>query len=292
METIDNAYDFTAYRLGPIKVEGDVTFPVPLANDYFSKIVQVGCRRDNTTGGLLTKNIKISAFYDNSIGYEYNDCSVNTFSVNVTSEEALEFTMNVIGTGRKPISGGMGAGIKISNPSPERVLTWDGIGITAGSFASGGASTWDVATMGAVQGGQVKTFSFEVNNNTTGFFGLNKKIFIQKENIIAGKREVTGSMEVAWNGSKLENVAYKANTQDDGNKIYCGTDQYIQMEVATGCGTPESSFLKFVGVIFNMEDISMSNDFFMGTQTWKAYGAKTNGYRSMILTSPSFTGPI
>ena len=73
METIDNNYDYTAYRYGPVRVEGDVGFPVPVDGDFFSSILKFAAERNGSTGGggsgtgdLLTAGVDVSA---RSVGY-------------------------------------------------------------------------------------------------------------------------------------------------------------------------------------------------------------------------------
>lgn len=273
MDTIDAAYDNTAYRLGPVRIEGDMSFPIPVLNNKWLSIMKLGIERNSITGQLQNKNITVDASYDHLIGYRYEECSVNTMSVSIASEEALEVTMNLIGTKRIPSTK-----VPISGNAPERVLTWNEVQITSGGSMTGSGTS----TGGAVVSDQVRNFSFEVNNNNTVFFALKDTIFALKDNIVAGKREVTGSMEAAWNGGGLANFAYTVNA--DNGKNYCQSDLWIQMDLTANCGASSAlPAIKFWGILYNMEEISMTNDFFMGTQTWRAYGNDSNEYKAISL---------
>jgi hypothetical protein len=286
METIDNNYDYTAYRYGPVRVEGSVGFPVPVADDFFSGVVKFAAERDGSSsptggsgsGNLLTTGATVEAQYDHTIGYQFKECKPNTLSVSIAAEEALDFSLSFIGTSREVIS----SSPKLTRISPERMLTWNDIAIVGGGGTAGGIAPnpWDTTTFTDAPG-QIRNFSFEINNNLTAFFGLNGKIFVQANNIVAGKREITGSMEIAWNGSGLSNFAYLANT----NTAFCTSVQEITMEITSkgAGGSAVTVPLVFLGVIFNMEDISMTNDFFMGTQTWRAYGDEARGYKALLL---------
>jgi len=287
MDTIDNNYDYTAYRYGPVRVEGGVGFPVPVADGFFKSIVKFAAERNGSSlgggqgsGNLLTTGATIEAQYDHTIGYQYKECKPNNLSVSISAEEALDFNLSFIGTRREIIN----SGPVLTRTSPERMLTWNDISIVGGGGAGGGIAPTPWATGSGTANpnasGQIRTFSFELNNNLTAFFGLNGSIFVQAENIVAGKREVTGSMEMAWNGSGLANFAYSANT----NTNFCTSVQEITMNVTNkASGASTTVPLVFLGVIFNMEDISMTNDFFMGTQTWRAYGDDANGYKALTL---------
>lgn len=252
MDTIDGAYDYTAYRLGPVKVEGDIEFPVPAANNMVEHVIRTGAQRD-VNGLLQFKNVSVNAKYDHTISYEYSGCSVNTMGIEIAAEEAMTVRMNLLGHDRKAGS----AILPTYTPSPQRVITWNEI---------------EVSTTGpTLVAAQVKSLSFEVNNNVTVFFGLNKKIFAAADNIIAGKREVTGTMEVSWNGSGLVNYAFNQNT---GLPSYCTSDDTIVLTIDPQCqgGSTTACVVKFLGIIYNLEEINMTNDFFMGTQTWRAFG--------------------
>jgi len=270
MDTIDNNYDYTAYRYGPIRVEGDVGFPVPVRGDFFESIIKLAAERDATSGRLNAPPFDVEAKYDHTIGATYRECKVNTLSVTIDAEEALDFSYSLIGTDRQ-----WSASPALTRISPERMLTWDLCAIS-----SGGTSSSVGNAIATITPAQVKNFSFEINNNLSAFFGLDGNIFVQSNNIVAGKREVSGSIEVSWNGSSLENHAYLVNQ----NTSKITSKQEIIMNVSrmsTSTTSTVSDLVRFNGVIFNMEDISMTNDFFMGTQTWRAYGDEDRSYKAI-----------
>jgi len=253
--TVDGIYDHTAYVLGPIKIEGDISFPVPATDDTFNEVMRVAVLRDDTTGTLLTRNIRVDAKYDFAIGYAYTDCQVDRLSVNVASEAAIEFTMSLIGVER--INGTASK----DYVAPARILAWNDVAITGSP---------------AITSEQVRNFTFEVANNTSTFYGLDGRILTNPVNIVAGKRDVTGTIEIAWNGGGLEDYAYLVNQQ-----VCRETTDFIDFDLTNCSGT--SGGLTFLGIIFDMEDISMTNDFFMGSQNWRAYGDDGNGYRAIIV---------
>jgi len=279
METIDSVYDYTAYRLGPVRVEGDIAFPIPVLSNQWNAIITAGAERNNTTGQMANKTIMVEANYDHNIKYKYENCSVNTMAVSVNSEEAVEVTMNLLGTKRST------AGRQtIASTSPERVLTWNEVTVTTGGSMAGSSTS----RVPEIPSSQVRNFSFEVNNNNTVFFGLGGEIVAVVNNIVAGKREVTGSMEIAWNqdGLGLQDFDYNVNAENGPD--YCSSNLWINMAIDSNCSSSSSPKpLKFHGVMYNMEEISMTNDFFMGTQTWKAYGEEGNSYRAMSLDGTS-----
>ena len=277
METIDSKYDYTAYRLGPVRIEGDISFPVPATSGVMSSVVKAAALRNSTTGQLATLPTDVIICYDDSIIYKYEKCRINTMSVTVNSEEAIGVTWSLIGTQRTTE-----ATVSLHpQTSPERVLTWNDATISMANLNAVGST---VPTFVAAN---VKNFSFEINNNLTAFYGLNGSIYTVVNNIVAGKREVSGTIEAAWNGSGLQNYAYSQNT----NAQRCSSNDRIKLDL-TKCvggesGTPTGSTtglaVYFNGVIFNMEDISVTNDFFMGTQAWRAYGASGTDYKALTV---------
>lgn len=273
MDTIDGTYDFTAYRLGPVKIEGDVEFPIPSGYDYLLKVLTAGAKRNAQTGLMINDNIDIDARYDYTTSYRYTGCQVNTMSFSVASEEAVSVTMNLIGLARVA-----GVVAPPNYPSPQRVLTWNEVNVSSlidGAYSKGGVTT--------INAPQIRNFQFEVNNNITPFFGLGGGVNgIFASLLAAGKREITGSMEIAWTGSGMEDYAYMKNvgtSSSGGGMRLCTTTDTLSMSVTSACagGSPTPSGARFYGIVYNMEDISMTNDFFIGTQSWRAYGVPGHG---------------
>jgi len=241
MDTIDATWDYTAYRYGPVKIEGDVGLPIPAGSNFLSAILDFVSRRDASSGRLINAGT-VTAAYDHTLTYNYEGCQANTASFTISAEEAIELNIGFVGATRT--GGAAGTGI---DKAPKRVLTWDDV-----TFSSSvGGDTC-----------KIKSFNFEINNNVTAFYGLCGDLFTIPDNIVAGKREVSGSFEASWgDGFAFQNYAYNTNS--------AGPDTTTDWLKLTVRNNPDVSFL---GVIFNMEDISITNDFFMGTQNWRAFG--------------------
>jgi hypothetical protein len=241
MDTIDATWDYTAYRYGPVKVEGDVNIPIPAGSGFLLQILDFVSLRDAATGRLQNNGV-VTAAYDHTLSYNYLGCQANTASFSIQAEEAIDLSVGFIGASRA-------AGAVGSKPdqAPRRVLTWDDV--TFGSDPIADSC-------------QVKSFNFEINNNVTAFYGLCGDLFTIPGNIVAGKREVSGSFEAAWGeGFGFQNYAYSTNTTGPDT-----TTDSLTLDVR------DNGLVSFLGVIFNMEDISITNDFFVGTQAWRAFG--------------------
>jgi hypothetical protein len=247
MDTIDATWDYTAYRYGPIRVEGDVSLPIPAGANILFKVLDFVSQRNPTTGRLQNDG-EVTAAYDHTLAYRYLGCQANTASFSISAEEAIDLSVGFIGASRDAGSVNINA-----DKQPKRVLTWDDVTFSA-DIGSGQVSG-DTSC-------RVRTFNFEINNNVSAYYGLCGDLFTIPSNIVAGKREVSGSFEASWGeGLPFQNYAYQTNSRGDDT-----TTDSLTIDVRN------NGPVNFLGVIFNMEDISVTNDFFVGTQAWRAYG--------------------
>jgi hypothetical protein len=250
MDTVDATWDYTAYRYGPIKVEGDVALPIPSGENILLDVLDFVSKRSPNTG-RLTNAGPIEAAYDHTLAYRYTGCQANTASFSIQAEEAIDLGIGFIGAARE--IGSVAIDKTSSFFQPRRVLTWDDVTF-GGNIGDESATIADSC--------QVRSFNFEINNNVTAFYGLCGDLFTIPENIVAGKREVSGTFEAAWGGGFLfQNYAYQTNSRGDDT-----TTDELSLDVRG------NGIVRFPGVIFNMEEINITNDFFVGTQSWRAYG--------------------
>jgi len=80
-------------------------------------------------------------------------------------------------------------------------------------------------------------------------------------NTFAGKRQVSGSIEAAFTGffSSSDPATWLATAP-------LTTTTNLTMALAS------NNNVVFKGVVYDVEDISLSTDFFTGSVAWKAYG--------------------
>jgi hypothetical protein len=303
MDTIDGVYDRTAWRVTPLSVEGDIAFPLPANKEGkttattppFEQLLEFAAARQDVLAGNpggstanagdLINSRELLADYDNTVSYKYTGCKCNTFSMSVAAEEAVEFSMNMIGSDRQLQTDFT----HIDRLSPERMLTWNDVEVI-GERETGALPT-SLTNLGSLvfDSSQIRNFSFEINNNVTKFFALDGGVIAKPGNIIAGKREVTGSIEAAWNGfvdtaAVTGSVPATLDNIQQFNRDVTNTTSHNQIKVfisnsgtlATPSGT-NSTGIAFAGVVYDIEDISMTNDFFMGTIGWKAMGRNIAG---------------
>lgn len=248
MDTIDATWDYTAYRYGPIRVEGDVSLPIPAGANILFKVLDFVSERNPTTGRLQNNGV-VTAAYDHTLAYNYLGCQASNASFSINAEDAIDLSISFIGASRTRGSVAINA-----DKQPKRVLTWDDVTFSA-SIGGGTTVSGDTSC-------RVRSFNFDVNNNVTAFYGLCGDLFTIPDNIVAGKREVSGSFEASWGDSlPFQDYAYNTNTQGPDT-----TTDSLTISVRN------NGDVNFLGVIFNMEEISLTNDFFVGTQQWRAYG--------------------
>lgn len=305
---IDGRIDPTVYQLGPKIVEG--TLGMPLVADTqnpgnwtnrdcpsASDLGTAGSVLQNTwcwatargpQGRLLWDDATLDVRYANHAAFTFDFCMVNTYDMKVTQGEAVTLDINVIGRGRTPHITDYDTSVLIGDYlAPARVLTWNDVTVNG----IGGCNlNGDIL----FRSNQVREFTMSINNNAERFYTLCGSLFPVDINV--GKREITGTLTLLGLQEKLRQLAdTNQNRFTEKNEIrfafYIGDDKYD----GVGGFTPrdltdeedDASHLgsifskKLVGVVFEIETMSLTNDVFETSINWHAMADDQEGYEAI-----------
>lgn len=299
-DVIDGRIDRTVYQLGPKLVEGSVSLPViadvdPTDFDGCPTVQDIRAGGQASTlldhiwcwttsrgpqGRLLYSDAEFDIRYANHAAYRFDRCMVNTLSMTVTQGDVINFDINVIGRNRTKISEDPTQDDPSTSPflSPARVLTWNDATVNGVGGCGEGPLFYS---------NQVREFSFEINNNADRYYTLNGILFPVDINV--SKREITGSMTLLGLADRLRNRA-ETNQDRFTQKDEVRMQLFIGEEILggrdwTNDGDPTIGnpiwFNKFTGVIFQIEEVAMTNEVLESTVNWIALGNDQTNFEAL-----------
>ena len=275
-DVIDSRYDRSVYQLGPKLVDGSFSFPavyeVPAGETttLFEILYRYAVTRDQF--GLLSPfelNVKYAASHTlpNEAEFKYTGCMANTWKFSVAQSDVVTCTVDVLGVNRETLGE--------LNP-PSRTTSVNGCSDSTPEIATLGTTrivTWNDARVemsggrlnGSIGGEYVRSFEANVNNDAERYYTLNTKLFVQA--IAPRKREITGNIVLMGRHQQLSNVALN-------NELNCTESTDIKFGFntpGTGEGCSESTFnVTMPNCIFEIEEMSLTNDIFETTVNWHA----------------------
>lgn len=310
-DVIDGRIDHSVYQLGPKIVEGSISLPLiadidpesfngcPDVTDLNDPNSLAGSLLNNLwcwstargpQGRLLYNDASLEVRYANHAAFTFDTAVVNTFSMNVTQSDIVSVDINILGRGRTPSpdpAGIAGAATPVIERflSPARILTWNDVTING----VGGCSNPDDLFFS----NQVREFSMEINNNADRFYTLNGSLFPVDVNV--GKREITGSLTLLGLQDRMRQLAESNQSRfTEKNEIriafYIGDDRFNGINftprdwtLASGNTVPSSAIFgkRLTSVIFEIEEMSLSNEVFETTVNWIALGNDQENYESI-----------
>jgi len=311
-DVIDGRIDRTVYQLGPKIIEGTLSLPVIAdvdPGDFTGGCVAVEDLRAGTASSLLnsiwcwttarsshgrlqwTGDLDIR--YANHAAFTFTKAVVNSLSMTVTQSDIVSFDIDVIGAARNRTIDPFNEPVISDFLSPARVLTWNDVTVS-GVGGCGSGNFQDAILFGS---SQVREFSFEINNNAERYYSLNGRLFPIDINV--SKREITGSMTLMGLNERLRQRA-EGQQDEFTRKDEIRLMFFVGEEAVSGVGlnavgvsrdwfqltdTPvtESGAIpffwkKFTGVIFQIEEMSLSNDVYETNVNWLALGNDQEGY--------------
>jgi len=310
-DVIDGRIDKTVYQLGPKIVEGTVSMPViadvdpdpfngcPVVTDLNDPDSIAGTLLNNVwcwatargpQGRLLYNDASLEIRYANHAAFTFDTAVVNTLSMTVAQSDAVNFDINIFGRGRAASPDPHGAG-QSPTPvierflSPARILTWNDVTING----VGGCSNPEDLFFS----NQVREFNMEINNNADRFYTLCGSLFPVDVNV--GKREISGSLTLLGMQHRLRQLAESNQSRfTEKNEIriafYVGDDRYNGVNFtprdwtsASGDSVPSDAIFgkRLAGVVFQIEEMSMTNDLFETTVNWLALANDQEGFEAI-----------
>jgi hypothetical protein len=306
-DVIDSRYDKTVYQLGPKLVDGSFAFPavyeVPEGQTMtlFEALYRYAVTR-NEFGGLTPFEVDVKYAASNTLPNEaefrYTGCIANTWQFSVAQSEVVSCSVDVLGVNRETL-GKM-------NP-PERSDQGDADACTGsstvpfppenkplGSFGTTRIVTWNdarvemrvgeeavIADDNILIGGEyIRSFECNINNDAERFYTLNTKLFAQA--ISPRKREITGNITLLGRYKALGDWA-------NSNQKRCNEASQIKFGFSTpgtGYGCAEAPFnVLMPNCVFEIEEMSLTNDLFETTVNWHALPAAGTGVCDPMLSN-------
>lgn len=296
VDLVDGKADNTVYEIKPQEVGGNISFP--LLHDIYPSIPAKtpssagGC--GNGSGGaslarilwqyaverddyLRMKNFFTCAVrYADNLGYAYPGCLINQMTWTIAESQSIKVSCDVIGgannqPGRVEIaSTDAGMNDTSSMLSPARTIPW----------ADSVVRLFDNDGTPMVEGKQVREFTCSVDNQIERFYGLNGKL--SPVDIAAKKRQITGSVKTLGANYKLTK---NAESNQDRFTANSGIAFGYRLGNSGGCYWATGLY----GVIFDIEDISLSTGVFETTSNWKALGDCANEHLATKLGGSTST---
>jgi len=289
-EVVDGKADTTLYQMGPKVTGGSVAFP--LVHDTATGT----CLNEGSTPNLASNSIiaalwrlavlrdsqgKLSAFdtnvrYYSSLSYVYPKCLINSISLTVAQQGAIEMSVDLWGgavsgngTDRETPIGATDASSvfnALNYLSPARIATWNDFKVFL--FGIGSTST-------EVNSSELREFSVTMNNNLERFYTLNGSL--SAFDIAAKKREISGTLKIIGHNQALTNYA-------EQNEQRFTSDAQIAFGTKIG-GPAQSPYWATAlnGVIFEIEEVAISTGLFETSTKWRATGDCNTNYDATYL---------
>jgi hypothetical protein len=283
-DLVDGKVDQTVYQLGPQTVGGNLAFPLvhDLGASYSETgstdcgddsgknlaqtLWQYGVQRDQY--GRMSNQFDCVIRYADNVAYRYGGCLVNTMQWTINQSEPVNVSCEVIGGGNQ------GAALRSEYTTvedqttnylaPARVITWNDAQIQG----------WNESGDTLFQVGQVREFQCSINNNIDRIYSLNNKL--APVDIAAKKREVSGTL-------KTMGAVYKLSELAKNNEARFTSNSSLAFGYSLGSTGTLYWATGLHGVVFEIEEISLSTGLFETTTKWRALGDCDNKHQSTKL---------
>jgi len=246
-DVVDGSFDRTVYQLGPKIVGGSVEFPAVMAdvaNDPTSTLADLAITRQGLEARLKKTSIQVKYTTSNA-QFLYTNCIINTFRFAVAQSDVVSITAEVLGEDRIPAS------LTTPNLINSRIVTWNDAVVTLTTEG------------GVVKGEYVRSFDATINNNAERYYTLNGKLAPQ--DIQARKRDVDGTVVILGRHPTLgEDALDNEQRCRNTGQIVFGYDL-----IRENCAGVFKVTLP--NIVFEIEEISLTNDIFETTVTWHAF---------------------
>lgn len=284
-DVVDGRIDRTVYQLGPRVVDGTVSFP--LVHEGANVVQPKDCgtslnhgqifwalttQRDQF-GRLQNDSMQVRIRYTDDTAFIYPNCLIDSLGMSVANEGMVEMNLSVIGgansTDDVRIPDDTTADLDML--SPARVVTWNDFTIRL--YAD---DTTDIS------GDWIRQFDVTVNNNADRFYTLNNRLAPQ--DIAARKRTIDGRIVLMGRNKNLSELAYN-------NQSRFTSTAKIGLGYRLGSnGTPVFATV-LAGVVFQIEEIGITNDLVETTVPFTALADCECGYEATEIGAPDVALP-
>ncbi len=308
-DIVDSRIDTTLYSLGPKIVEGNCSFPLvhegivngttkdcgeaaaSCSTNLAGRLWRVASERDQI--GRLKNQFNIDVRYTDNTAYRYPNCLINKMGISIVNEQELDINFDVIG-GSNSTGEVREALTSERDPvflSPARIVTWNDFILNIFVREEGLF----------IPGSYIREFNVEVDNDVARFFTLNGRL--SPQDITARKRKVTGSIKLmGFSAKQFHEFIYN-------NQTRYTSQTKIKFGYTLGGSSVPYWATSLWGVLFQIEEVAISNSLIETTIPFRALGDCENDYEAIELggcnqsissvggalggpTSPSYFKPL
>jgi hypothetical protein len=260
-------------------------------------------------GRLLVDDVRLDVRYANHAAFTFDQAVVNSLSMSVSKGESVNFDINVLGRTRTPYTQPWTQPEIDDFLAPARVLTWNDFTVNAVAGCRNGVANDPGFGSGydLFYSNQIVDYKLEINNNAQRFYSFNGSLYPIDVNV--GKREITGSLQLLGTQKRLQLLA-ESNQDRFTEKNEIRLAFFIGEDTLASSGTPGSPIVfssrdwkasdstwprtpifgkRLTGVVFMIEELSLSNDVLISTVNYKALANDQDNYEAIApATSCSF----
>lgn len=272
---VDGRIDRSVYQLGARTVQGNISFPLLHEGSTVTSGKTCGTtinhgalfwalvsQRDQF-GRLQYDSMQVRIRYTDDTAFVYPNCLINSMTMKVQQEGPVDMSMDVMGGANSTDNVRENAsdiGSDLDYLAPARVVTWNDFVIKL--FGDSGV---------VVPGDYIRNFEVTINNNAERFYTMNNRLAPQ--DIAAKKREINGKLVLMGRHPNLSELAYN-------NQQRFTSEAKIAFGYRLGsAGTPVFATV-LNGVIFQIEEIAITNDLVETSIPFHAMGDCEAGYEA------------
>lgn len=268
-DVVDGKIDKTVYQLGPVEVGGSVQFPGVYElypGTTQSPLVQLwDWAIQRTEGGDFVPANKQDIYikYVNGLGFRYTGTVINQYDFNISAEDVLNVTVDVIGVDRRQETNpALAENLPSYSQRNTRIITWNDVNVSIGGPGV------------SVDPAEIRSFTATVANNVQRIYTLNSSL--APTVVVPTKRDISGSFTLLGRNSSLGLRAFGYNGDSKtGNETRCTADNTIGFGYSTtidaGNNCSSEWGIEFADcVVFEVEEMAITNEFFETTVNWHA----------------------
>lgn len=288
-DVVDGRIDKTLYKVMPRMIEGNAEFPLVHdvmdspekceANSPCASLAQAvwAISTARNAQGRMKHNFDVNVRYTDNTAFLYPECVIDNVSLSVTQGENVSMKFGVKGKGKKAAQAGqeyilredIGVGpyeaAAAGKLSPLRVVTWNDFRILV--------SCRESANQILLPGEYIRMFSIDVANNIEPVYTFNT--VLAPQDLAPKKRDISGTLELmGFSKPQFHKYIFENHLRNTSMaSIFFG------YTLGSADNTVFSSAVH--GVVFNIEEVAVSNDLVTTSVKYTAFGDCENQYEGI-----------
>ena len=257
----DIRYDKNVYTILPEKIEGNISYPIPLDSgsngniyDPTPELYELALMR-NYQGRLSDFKVRIKHSHSGD-SFLFNDCYINFFTYRADAGGMIDVEMSVWGKGREEKS------FDSIKPGISRAATWQDVFVNLVGEVS-------------ISSSYFKRVEVTISNNLERIYTTTGKLTVK--DLPARERTITGKLTLLGRHKELS-IYSRTNPER------CLEDQYLKFGYDAGCGKFSA---EVPNIVCEIEEIAMTNDVIHTDVKWTSLPTDHDLYNLYRADSPA-----